>query len=118
MPEDRLPVYEHIDHESVASTFNDTALTARLVKSVGGELGAANVVEIDPAMVSEDFGLFGLQGKIPTVMLALGAGDPAAITAGTQPGLHSSRFQPSDPSLVLRTGIRTVVSAVLGLLPR
>jgi amidohydrolase len=118
MPEDRLPVYEHLGHESVASTFNDPALTARVAKSIGAELGAANVVEIDPAMVSEDFGLFGLQGKIPTVLLALGAGDAPAITAGTQPGLHSSKFAPTSPDLVLRTGVRAAVSAVLGLLAR
>ena len=118
LPEDRMPVYEHVDHESVASTFNDPALTARLVKSIGAELGAANVIEIDPAMVSEDFGLFGTQGRIPAVMLALGAGDASAIAAGTQPGLHSSKFQPADPSLVLRTGIRAAVSSVLGLLAR
>jgi hippurate hydrolase len=110
VPEDRAPVYEHLGHESVVATFNDPALTARLVKSIGGELGAANVVEIDPAMVSEDFGLFGLEGKIPTVLLALGA--------GTQPGLHSSRFAPSDPQVVLRTGVRAAVSAVLGLMGR
>lgn len=118
VPEDRAPVYEPLGHESVAATFNDPALTARLVKSIGGELGAANVVEIDPAMVSEDFGLFGLGGKIPTVLLALGAADRAALDAGTQPGLHSSRFAPSDPQLVLRTGVRAAVSAVLGLLGR
>lgn len=118
LPEDRMPVYEHIGHESVASTFNDPALTARIAKSVGAELGAANVVEIDPAMVSEDFGLFGLQGKIPTVLLALGAGDASAISAGTQAGLHSSKFAPADPELVLRTGVRGAVAAVLSLLPR
>ena len=118
IPEDRLPVYEHLGHESVASTFNDPALTSRLVKSIGAEIGAANVVEIDPAMVSEDFGLFGLEGKIPTVLLALGAGDAAALTAGTQPGLHSSKFAPSDPALVLRTGVRAAVAAVMGLLAR
>jgi hippurate hydrolase len=118
LPEDRMPIYEHVDHESVASTFNDPALTQRLAKSMGRELGAANVVEIDPAMVSEDFGLFGQQGKIPTAMLALGAGDATAIAAKTQPGLHSSKFAPNDPSLVLRTGIRGATAAVLDLLPR
>ena len=118
IPDDRLPIYEHIGHESVASTFNDPTLTARLVKSVSAELGAANVVEIDPAMVSEDFGLFGLQGKIPTVLLALGAGNAAAITAGTQPGLHSSKFAPADPEVVLRTGVRAAVAAILGALGR
>ena len=118
IPEDRAPVYEHLGHESVEATFNDPALTQRLVKSIGAELGAANVVEIDPAMVSEDFGLFGLGGKIPTVLLALGAADPAALRAGTQPGLHSSKFAPTDPSLVLKTGVRAAVSAVMGLLER
>ena len=118
IPEDRLPIYEHLGHESVASTFNDPALTARLVKSIGAEIGASNVVEIEPAMVSEDFGSFGLQGTIPTVLLALGAGDAAALAAGTQPGLHSSKFAPSDPSLVLRTGVRAATASVLGLLAR
>ena len=118
MPEDRAPLYEHLGHESVASTFNDPALTRRVVKAMSAELGASNVVEIDPAMVSEDFGLFGLEGKIPTALLALGAGDGAALAAGTQSGLHSSKFAPASPELVLRTGVRAAVSAVLGLLPR
>jgi amidohydrolase len=116
VPEDRAPVYEHLAHESVAATFNDPALTQRLATAIGRELGAANVVEIEPAMVSEDFGLFGVQGKIPTALLALGAADPAALQAGTQPGLHSSRFAPSSPELVLRTGVRAAVAAVLDLL--
>ncbi|HVE70767.1 MAG TPA: amidohydrolase [Thermoanaerobaculia bacterium] len=116
LPEDRMPVYEHLGHESVASTFNEPALTQRLATSIGRELGAGNVVEIDPAMVSEDFGLFGLQGKIPTALLALGAADPAALQAGTQPGLHSSKFAPASPELVLRTGVRAAVAAVLELL--
>ena len=118
LPDDRLPIYEHLGHESVDATFNDPALTARLVRSIGTELGAANVVEIDPAMVSEDFGLFGSDGKIPTVLLALGAGDASALAAGTQPGLHSSRIAPADPLLVLRTGVRAAVAGVLGLLAR
>ncbi len=118
VPDDRLPIYVHLGHESVAATFNDPALTERLVQSIGTELGGANVVEIDPAMVSEDFGLFGLEGKIPTALLALGAGDPTALAAGTQPGLHSSKFAPADPSLVLRTGVRAAVAGVLGLLAR
>jgi amidohydrolase len=118
VPEDRAPVYEHLGHESVPATFNEPALTARLAKSVATELGAANVIEIDPAMVSEDFGLFGLQGKIPTALLALGAADPAALAAGTQSGLHSSKFAPYSPELVLRTGVRAAVAAVMGLLPK
>ncbi len=118
MPEDRAPVYEHLAGESVAATYNDPALTQRASDAAAKELGTANVVVIDPAMVSEDFGLFGLGGKIPTVLLALGAGDPRALAAGTQPGLHSSRFAPHDPELVLRTGIRAGTAVMLELLGR
>ena len=118
LPEDRAPVYEHLGHESVDATFNDPALTNRLAAAMTRELGKENVVEIDPAMVSEDFGLFGLNGKIPTALLVVGAADPSALAAGTQPGLHSSKFAPADPALVLRTGVRAAVSGVLELLRR
>ncbi|HEX2122470.1 MAG TPA: amidohydrolase, partial [Thermoanaerobaculia bacterium] len=118
IPEDRAPVYEHLGHESVDATFNEPALTTRLAGAMTRELGKENVVEVDPAMVSEDFGLFGLGGRIPTALLVVGAADAAALAAGTQPGLHSSKFAPSDPSLVLRTGVRGAVSGVLELLKR
>jgi amidohydrolase len=116
VPDDRLPLYEHLDGESVAATYNDPKLTQRLAAAIGAEIGAANVPEIQPAMVSEDFGLFGLEGKIPTVLFALGAADPKALADGTQPGLHSSRFAPHDPPLVLRTGVRAATAAILDLL--
>lgn len=116
VPDDRAPIFEPLPAESIAATFNDAGLTERLANALTKELGGANVLEIEPAMVSEDFGLFSDGGKIPTVMLALGAGDPAKIAAGAQPGLHSSKFAPSDPELVLRTGVRAAVAAVLDLL--
>jgi hippurate hydrolase len=118
VPEDRAPVYEHLAAESVAATYNDPPLTERLAASIGGELSAPNVVLIEQAMVSEDFGLFGLNRKIPTVLLALGAADPAALAANTQPGLHSSKFAPHQPELVLTTGVRAATAAVLDLLKR
>lgn len=118
VPDDRAPVYEPLPAESVAATFNDGSLITRLAAAMGRELGAANVIEIEPSMVSEDFGLFSDGGKIPTALLALGAGDPARLAAGTQPGLHSSKFAPSSPELVLKTGVRAAVSGVMALLPR
>ena len=118
VPEDRAPVYEHFPAESAAATYNDPKLTERVAAAMASELGAANVVEVEQAMVSEDFGLFGDGGRIPTALLALGAADPAALAAGAQPGLHSSRFAPNDPALVLRTGVRAAVAAVHDLLRR
>jgi amidohydrolase len=118
VPADRAPVYEHLGHESISSTYNDPTLTDRMAKAIAREIGNDNVVLIDPSMVSEDFGLFGLQGKIPTAMLALGAGNKDAIANGTQPGLHSSKFVPADATLVLRTGVRGAVAMVLELLKK
>ncbi|HVR41466.1 MAG TPA: amidohydrolase, partial [Thermoanaerobaculia bacterium] len=117
IPDDRAPIVTQIASESTEATYNDPALAQRLAKSLQRELGAANVIEIDPLMVSEDFGRFGLDRKIPTAMLHVGAGDPARIAAGTQPGLHSSQFAPVA-DLALRTAIRTTVSSALELLKK
>lgn len=118
LPEDRAPVFDHLTGESVAATYNEPALTQRFAAAAARELGQDNVVNIDPAMVSEDFGLFSLNGKIPTALLALGAADAQLLTAGTQPGLHSSKFAPSSPELVLRTGVRALTVGVLEVLKK
>ncbi|MCU1228424.1 MAG: amidohydrolase [Acidobacteria bacterium] len=117
-PEDRMPVIELLDHESVASTYNDPALTERLAKALGRVLGDANVIKIDPLMVSEDFGLFGVDRKIPTALLHLGAVDPARIAAGGPlPALHSSKWAPL-PEPTLRTGVRALTTMVLELMKK
>lgn len=103
--------------ESVPPTHNDPGLTARLAKAIGKELGDANVMLVDPQMVAEDFGKFGVAANVASCLINLGAGDPAAIAAGTQAGLHSSKFAPWKVETVLATGIRTITSAVLELLP-
>jgi hippurate hydrolase len=67
-------------------------------------------------MVSEDFGRFGLDRKIPISMLNLGAVDPAKIASGQRlPSLHSSGFAPL-PDPTLRGGIKAMTLAVLELL--
>jgi amidohydrolase len=66
VPEDRAPVFELLSGESVESTYNDPALTERIATAITKGMGAANVSRIDPLMVSEDFGRFGLDHKIPS----------------------------------------------------
>ena len=45
----------------------------RLRGAFAGALGKNNVVDLKPIMVSEDFGLFGLEGhQIPLVLFLLG----------------------------------------------
>ena len=82
VPEDRMPVVELLAGESVDSTYNDPALTERIATALTKGMGAANVIRIDPLMVSEDFGRFGIDRKIPICMLNVGAIDPDRANRG------------------------------------
>jgi amidohydrolase len=123
VPEDRAPIVTVLDNETSPPTYNDPALAARLKTALIQALGAQNVFDEDPIMVSEDFGLFGLDShQIPTVMFWLGAMDPDKLAhakaAGTfLPGPHSNRFEPV-PGPTLRTGIMAMSSVAIALLQR
>jgi hippurate hydrolase len=85
-------------------------------------LGQDNVVKLDPVMMSEDFGFFSLDQKIPVVQFTLGAVDPAKVKLSKEtktplPSLHSALFQPL-PEPTLRTGMKAMTSAVLDLMKR
>jgi hippurate hydrolase len=116
VPADRMPTMEVLKGESTESTYNDPALTERLAKALTASMGEKNVVKIDPLMVSEDFGRFGLGGKIPTTMLNVGAVDPARIASGERlPSLHSSQFAPV-PEPTLHGAVKAMTVAVMELL--
>ena len=71
-------------------------------------------------MGSEDFGRFGLDGKIPVFMFRVGAVDPARYRRGTAhrciaATLHSPTFQPL-PEPTIETGVRAMVASALELL--
>ena len=106
--------------ENTPPTVNEPALVARVVPMLSRELGASNVVPVDPTMGAEDFGLFN-QGGVPIFMFRLGTIPPARLAAarakGEQlPSLHSALFYP-DPVPTIETGIRATTAAVLGLMP-
>ena len=116
MPDDRAPIVTRIAAESGDATYNDPALTERLARALKKGMGDSNVVQIDPLMVSEDFGQFGLNRQIPIVMLNVGAVDPAKIASGARlPSLHSSEFAPV-PEPTLRGAIKAMTLAALELL--
>jgi hippurate hydrolase len=123
VPEDRAPIITVLEDESTPVLYNDPALAARVKASLVQALGAKNVFDGKAAMASEDFGVFGLDGrKIPTVMFSLGAMDPAKLAAaeaaGTElPGPHTSRFQPT-PEPTLRTGVTAMTSVAIALLQK
>jgi hippurate hydrolase len=108
--------------QSAESLYNDPALTQRLMTALRRSLGASSVVPSDPVMPSEDFGTFGKAAKAPSVMLWVGAEDPAAAAkakaAGTEvPGLHTAGFAP-DRERTIRTGVAALTLSVLELLAR
>jgi amidohydrolase len=120
MPEDKMPVVTVLENESTPATINDVALSARLQKTFVAKLGAEHVIELKPIMGSEDFGIFGMEGKIPSVIFWLGADDPATYRENQKkgvamPALHSARFAPV-PEPTLRTGITAMTDAALELL--
>jgi amidohydrolase len=106
--------------ESTPPTVNTPGLVSRVVPILAKELGTSNVVEVEPVMGAEDFGLFG-QGGVPTFMFRLGTipGDRVALAKAkgeTLPSLHSASYYPDAPTS-LRLGVRAMTSAVVGLLP-
>jgi hippurate hydrolase len=116
VPDDRAPTVEVLAGESTDATWNDPALSERLAKALTSDMDAANVIKMDPLMVSEDFGHFALDRKIPATMLNVGAVDPARIASGERlPSLHSSKFLPVADA-TLRGGIKAMVVSSLELL--
>jgi hippurate hydrolase len=120
VPEDRMPVVTVIEDESTPPTVNNLALSARLEKIFATTLGAAKVIEQSPIMGSEDFGVYSLDGEIPSVIFWLGAYDPAKVAESRKMGialpyLHSPLFAPM-PEPTLRTGITVMTDAALHLL--
>jgi amidohydrolase len=107
--------------ESTPPTVNTQDLVAKVVPMLSRAVGWSNVVEVEPTMGAEDFGLF-CQGGVPTFMFRLGTIPPDRVASAKAkgeplPSLHSALYHP-DASPSLRTGVRAMTAAVVGLLPR
>ena len=102
------------------ATYNDPAVTRRVAAAVARQIGAENVAEGRPAMVAEDFGEFGKAAGAPSVLLRVGAVEPAkfeaAMKSGTPlPSLHSSGFAP-DRERTIKTAATALTVSALELL--
>jgi amidohydrolase len=121
VPDNLAPIVTVLDAESTPVMYNDPKLAARVRSALTDALGAQNVLEDEPIMASEDFGVFGLEHhEIPTVIFWLGAMDPTALAAATAagkslPGPHTSHFEPI-PEPTLRTGVTAMTSVAIALL--
>ncbi|MEI9977665.1 MAG: amidohydrolase [Edaphobacter sp.] len=120
VPQNRMPIVNVLDNESSPVTNNDPALAARLQHLFTQRFGADHIHDMSPLMVSEDFGVYGMDGKIPYVIFWLGMEDAKVFIDAREksielPSLHSSRFAPA-PELTLKTGITALCDAALDLL--
>jgi hippurate hydrolase len=107
--------------ESTPSTYNDPALTKRLVAALAAQLGADHLQETPPVMGGEDFSEYGRAG-VPAVMLGVGAVEPrtfaeARAAGRSLPSLHSSLFAP-DREPTLKTAATALAVSALELLGR
>jgi len=101
--------------EAIQSTYNDPVWCAHLSEVFRGAIGKDNVLEAQPVMGAEDFGLFGRAG-VPAVIFWLGAWERGRYDAAQKggevlPSLHSSGFAP-DPQPALEAGILAMSAAV------
>ncbi|MCA9058372.1 MAG: amidohydrolase [Planctomycetaceae bacterium] len=106
--------------EGSPALYNDDALATRLGPVFEKTLGSTNVEIVTPVMGAEDFSLYG-QAGVPILMYRLGSVsgrrlNQFAMAGRTPPSLHSSLYYP-DVELTLKTGISTMCSAVMELLP-
>jgi hippurate hydrolase len=124
VPNDKMPEVNVLRDEFTPATYNNPALTKRLVGVWKNSLGADNVEMVDPTMGGEDFSEYSLPDhSIPAVDVHIGAVAPEKIAESKKPGaaplpsLHSSKFAPV-PEPTIRTGIIAMTSAVLDLMKR
>jgi hippurate hydrolase len=122
IPDELAPIVKYSEAQVTAATYNDPQLTERLGAAFVKALGSDNVVKLPPVMMSEDFGYLSLDQKIPTALFTLGAVDPAKVKQSKEggpplPSLHSALFAPV-PEPTLRTGVKSMTSAVLELMKK
>ncbi len=119
IPEKLLPTIE-IAQEGAKSTYNDPALTKRMMGAIGRWIGDGNITPKPAVMGAEDFGLYGrTEAKIPICIFWLGTITKESVTESiktgkTLPSLHSSKFAPV-PEPTLKTGVTAMTAAVLEL---
>lgn len=122
LPPERAPLVRVRDDEHSPATYNDPALVRRTITAIRVALGADRVVEREPEMGAEDFGLFGkVEPPIPSFMFRVGTVDAQRWAEARKPGshglpsLHSSQFWP-EPEPAISTGVQAMVAAALELL--
>jgi hippurate hydrolase len=114
MTEDRMPQVL-VAEENAKATYNDPALTKRLVGVFGEWFGTDALRHRKPMMGAEDFGLYGrTKERIPICIFWLGSVEPKR-GEDPLPALHSPLYAPV-PEPTIKMGVTAMTAAVLELL--
>jgi hippurate hydrolase len=119
LPDDKMPKLV-FDESLDLPVSNDPVLVMEAVKSMKDILGEGNVISVDPAMVAEDFGKYGLtEDKVPIGLFWLGGVNRESYAQFQKnmkslPPLHSSSFAPDfDPAF--KTGVSAMSRTIIDL---
>ena len=97
----------------VPVTFNDPALTARMLPTLQAVAGPKNVVEIKAVMGAEDFACY--QEKIPGLFVFLGGTAPGTDPA-TVADHHTAGFQVDEAAFPL--GVKALATLAVDYLSK
>ena len=100
--------YELVYDRVTPATFNDVALTDRMVPTVQRVLGGENVVRTDPTMGGEDFSYYA--NEIPGFFYWLGTTRPGTESGG----LHTPTYRGDDEAVIV--GMRVMANLVVDYL--
>lgn len=120
MPDDRLPEVVVLN-EYTPPVLNNPELSEKLHGFASEIIGAENIVKTTPAMVGEDFGVYGRTPEnIPICLIWLGSTSPELMqqlkAEGREPyPLHSPHLNP-DYEKTIETGIKVMAGNVVGLM--
>ena len=123
VPEDRMPIVNHLKNEFTPATYNNPDLTKRLVAVWKKELGDQNVEMVDPTMGGEDFsevqpsGSLDSGGRFSCRRSRSGQGGRKPEDRSATTSLHSSKFAPV-PEPTIRLAITAMDAAVLDLMKK
>jgi len=104
------------------ANYNDPELTKQIMQVFEKAIGKNNVVVTQPSFIGEDFSYYSLNKKIPSLFFYIGSTDASKYNESIQsgialPNLHSPFLAPS-PDITIKTGIKSMTSAVLVLLKK
>ncbi len=122
MPDNKLPDVKVFTVET-PPVLNSFPLSEKLHGFASDIIGDSNVLKVNPAMVAEDFGKYGLTPeKVPICLIWLGSTNPNLLkelnAKGEKPApLHSAVLNP-DYATTIETGIKIMTNNVIGLTKR